>query len=383
VELLQANGGPQVSVNPPDILVLDWSPELRVPDATSVNPGAWRLYMVERGQLEQAAATASPSTIGVLVKPVAKTALKLAFEHAIALSAAAPIGRPPAEPADRDEILQCLFQSYLRLQEYDQDRTNFLARAIHDFRAPLTAISGYCGLFLEGLLGGLTADQKDVLCRMRRSANRLSRLAVAMFELTLGSRTKDRLVLRPNSIESCIQQAIHEIRPLSEEKDISVILRLRDTPASLCFDADQVEQVLLNLLDNAYRFTPAHGVIEITGYPFFCERRTHLAPLRTLERRVCQNPEPNSFRVDIKDSGPPVPAESIPRLFEECIPHSSPEDRSGGGLGLAICKLIVRSHQGQVWVRSGPDGVVFSFSLPLHPVVPETDSTILDRSGPS
>jgi signal transduction histidine kinase len=363
-------------------LVLDWSPELPVPDALSENPGPPRLYVVERGQIERSLA-AAPSTIGVLVKPVSRTVLKLALEQAIALSAAAaPIGRPSADPADREDILQCLLQAYLGLQEYDYDRTNFLARATHDFRAPLTAISGYCGLFLEGLLGGLTADQKDVLFRMQRSADRLSRLAVAVFELTLGNRAKDRLVLRPDSIENCIEQAVHEIRPRSEKKDISVIIRLRDIPANLCFDADQMEQVLLNLLDNACRFTPKHGLIEIAGYPFFCERRTRQALLHTVERRVCQNREPNSFRVDIKDSGAPVPAESVPLIFEEYIPYSSPEDRSRGGLGLAVCKLIVRSHQGQIWVRSGPDAVVFSFSLPLpQRVAPDAYSTTLDRSG--
>jgi signal transduction histidine kinase len=380
-DLLLENSDPHVARDQPDILVLDWSPELRVPDALSDTPGVRRLYVVDRGQIEQLVA-AAPSTIGVLVKPVSRPALKLALEQAIAWSAAAPIGRPSADPADRDDLLQCLLQAYLRLQEYDYDRTNFLARATHDFRAPLTAISGYCGLFLEGLLGGLTADQKDVLYRMQRSADRLSRLAVAVFELTLGNRAKDRLVLRPDSIENCIEQAIHEIRPRSEEKDISIILRLRDIPTNLCFDADQVEQVLLNLLDNACRFTPKHGLIEIAGYPFFCERRTHRTPLYTVERRVRQNREPNSFRVDIKDSGPPVPAESIPLTFEEYTPYSSPEDRSGGGLGLAICKLIVRSHQGQIWVRSGPDGVVFSFSLPLpQRVGPDAYSTTLDRSG--
>jgi signal transduction histidine kinase len=380
-DLLLEDHGPRVGVDRPDILVLDWSPELRVPEAFSGNPRTRRLYVVERGQIERASVTADPSTIGVLVKPVSRTALKLALEQAIDLLAAGPIGRPSADPADRDDILQCLLQAYLRLQECECDRTNFLARAMHDFRAPLTAISGYCGLFLEGLLGGLTADQKDVLYRMQRSADRLTRAAIAVFDLTLGNRAKDRLVLRPDSIENCIEQAIHEIRPRSEEKDISVILRLRSIPANLCFDADQVEQVLLNLLDNACRFTPKHGLIEIAGYPFFCERRTHPAPLHTAERRVRQNREPNSFRVDIKDSGPPVPAESIPLIFEEYIPYSSPEDRSGGGLGLAICKSIVRSHQGQIWVRSGPDGVVFSFLLPIHPVVPEADATTLDRSG--
>ena len=115
-DLLLEIPGPPVGVDQPDILVLDWSPELQVPEALSGNPGARRLYVVEHGQIE--------------------------------------------------------------------------------------------------------------------------RLAIAMFELNLGNRAKDRLVLRPDSIENCIAQASHEIRLRSEEKDISVTLRLRDIPASLCFDAD-------------------------------------------------------------------------------------------------------------------------------------------------
>ena len=97
------------------------------PDALSESPGTRRLYVVERGQIERLLAVA-PSTMGVLVKPVSRTVLKLALEQAIALSAADPIGRPSADPADRDDILQCLLQANLRLQEYDYDRSNFLAQ---------------------------------------------------------------------------------------------------------------------------------------------------------------------------------------------------------------------------------------------------------------
>jgi len=367
--------------SPPNILILDWSPELRVPGAIAGNQEARRLYLVERGQIDGVSAAMTPAAIGVLIKPVSRAALKLALEQAITLPASAAVARQSTDPADRDEILQCLLLAYLRLQEYDYDRTNFLARAVNDFRAPLTAISGYCGLFLEGLLGGLTPEQKEVLYRMQRSAYRLSRMAVAMFELTLSRRAKDRLVLRPDCIENCIEQAIHEIRPRSEEKDISITLRLLDVPAHLYFDADQIEQVLVNLLDSACKFTPKHGQIEVTGYPSFCERRTLPAPCPTVERRVRQSREPNSFRVDIKDSGPPVPAKFLPLMFEEYLPYSTPEDRSGGGLGLAVCKLIVQSHQGQVGARSGPDGVVCSFSLPLHSVMPEAADTGVDRSS--
>src|SRR5438876_878516 len=68
--------------------------------------------------------------------------------------------------AERDEILQCLIQANLKLQEYDQDRTAFLARAVHDFRAPLTALNGYCGLLLSGSSGRLNETQDEILRRM-------------------------------------------------------------------------------------------------------------------------------------------------------------------------------------------------------------------------
>src|SRR5207237_7947878 len=79
--------------------------------------------------------------------------------------------------ADRDEILQCLIETNLKLQEYDQDRTNFLARAVHDFRAPLTSISGYCGLLLSEPFRSLNDNQREVLQRMLHSTNRLSRMS--------------------------------------------------------------------------------------------------------------------------------------------------------------------------------------------------------------
>jgi signal transduction histidine kinase len=111
--------------------------------------------------------------------------------------------------ADRDEILQCLIQTNLKLQEYDHDRTNFLTRAVHDFRAPLTAISGYCGLLLGEALGTLTEDQKEVLRRMQHSTKRLSRMASAMFQLSVGRQIKPLDLLKGN-IRECMEQAVHE-----------------------------------------------------------------------------------------------------------------------------------------------------------------------------
>ena len=83
-------------------------------------------------------------------------------------------------------MLQYLLQANLKLQEYDQDRTNFLAHSVHDFRAPLTAIQGYCSLLLDGQMGALTPEQTKILERMQRSVKRLARLTAGMLQMSAG-----------------------------------------------------------------------------------------------------------------------------------------------------------------------------------------------------
>jgi two-component system clock-associated histidine kinase SasA len=124
--------------------------------------------------------------------------------------------------------------------------------------------------------------------------------------------------------------------------------------------------VLINLLDNACKFTPKYGSIEVRGYPFFWERRAKLkTAISNGERRTSRLQAPNAFRVDICDSGPGVPPENLEKIFEEYTSYSGGQDRSGGGLGLAICKFILNSHEGQVWAESAERGSTFSFVLPF------------------
>jgi signal transduction histidine kinase len=86
------------------------------------------------------------------------------------------------------------------------------------------------------------------------------------------------------------------------------------------------------------------------------------------------NPQeaPGAYRVDVSDSGPGIAPEYLPTIFEEYVSYGDPQDRSGGGLGLAICKMIVRAHSGEIWAEVGGPGTTFSFVLPCNrPVVAE------------
>ena len=87
--------------------------------------------------------------------------------------------------------------------------------------------------------------------------------------------------------------------------------------------------------------------------------------LSPVERRRRSVHEPNSYRVDISDSGSAIPSEHLNRIFEEYTSYGGGRDRSGGGLGLAICKMIINQHNGRVWAENRDTGPLFSFVLPL------------------
>jgi hypothetical protein len=305
--------------------------------------------------------------VSIILKPAHQAALRVFLEQAIS-SASRSADRIDSLRANRDEMLQQLIRSNLRLQEYDQERTNFLSRAVHDFRAPLTALTGYCGLLLDEELGSLSSDQKEVLERMQHSAKRLSRMATSMFQLSTGRQIEARLDIQKNDVRDCIEQALHETMPFATEKSISVSLNVTTPSDGVYFERSQIEQVFINLLDNASKFTPKAGSINIKGYPYFWDRRSKQSNVwSNLDRRLGEDGVPNAFRVDIQDTGPGIPALELPMLFEEYTSYSGSQDRSGAGLGLAICKFIMTQHQGSIWAENArPHGAIFSFVLPLR-----------------
>jgi len=318
------------------------------------------LYLVSRKDLPGFRRQTAVAEASILLKPVTPVTLAAFLGFAVSSRGNDPLRE------DRDELLQCLVQTNLTLQEYDQDRTNFLARAVHDFRAPLTALSGYCGLMQDESFGPINEAQREVLRRMRRSAQRLSRMASAMFQLSISRQVKNRPNFERGDLQECLNQALHEIAPFADERRITITPELEPADEGLLFDPEQMEQVLINILDNACKFTPKAGAIEIRGYPFFWERRSGQSGLpHVIERRRSVKQEPNSYRIDITDSGAAIAAELLDTIFEEYASYSGGRDRSGGGLGLAICRLIVTQHEGRVWAENTDLGPRFSIVLPL------------------
>ncbi len=358
-----------------DLYVWDYSPGMVLPDDIDSTKN---IILVSRSDLEALRDKFGLTNATILLKPVTRAALQTFLEQACNRWGKSTESSVEQLQSDRDELLQCLIEANLKLQEYDQQRTNFLARAVHDFRAPLTAISGYCGLMLSGQLGAFSRDQEEVIRRMHYSAKRLSRMASAMFELSICHQVDMRPRLDYHNIEECINQALYEMLPSIQDKEIQYTVDIKEPPVPLAFERSQIEQLLINLLDNAAKFTPSAGWIKIQGYPFFWERRYN-SPAEmewsSVERRQLERTTPNSYRIDIADSGPSIPADRIDKIFEEYISYGGGVDRSGAGLGLAVCRMIVTAHGGRLWAESTGEGVRFSFVLPLD----RSDGSIEDK----
>jgi two-component system sensor histidine kinase BaeS len=139
----------------------------------------------------------------------------------------------------------------------------------------------------------------------------------------------------------------------------------------LSFAAEQIQQVLVNLIENSCKFAPKSGSITIHGYGVLREsgKRAPTAGAYT---------NADGYRVDIQDSGPGVPAHLTEKIFEQYVSCSGGSDRSGGGLGLAICKSIITAHGGTIWATPSEKGGRFSFVLPLDQQIEITDEESID-----
>jgi signal transduction histidine kinase len=349
-----------------DLLIWDMDDTVRARTDQNYRPngGSQQLFLVSRKRLHEFLTDIPLGAGSTLLKPVSKRTLQIFLEQALCSSRrttshSIPVGASAV--TESNDILQCLLMANLKLQEYDQDRNNFLARALHDFRAPLMAANGYCSILLQQTIGPLNEDQTDLVKRMHRSLKKLTRMAAAMFQLNVGKRMMRGLNLKESFLEASVNAALQDTDHIVRDKKLTVSVNLDEPQGPLYLDPDQIEQVLVNLLDNACRFTPKGGAIEIRGYPVWADevandhrRETYgLAPV-----------SPNGYRLDVIDTGPGILTEHLESVFEEYTSYSGPEHRSGGGLGLAICQMILAAHGGQIWAENYSGGAKLCFLLP-------------------
>ncbi len=343
-----------------DLTIWDITSATTVPERE--NDASADLFVVSRAALAEVQRVVPAGGLGFLLKPVQRPVLTAFLSAAVNRwpgSADKRSNPNKSLRSDRDELFQILLEANLRLQECDQDRTNFLARALHDFRTPLTALQGYCGMLIRQSAGPLDPGQIELLERMQHSIARLSKMSGSMFDLTTRHNSERKPNLIRANIDNCVQNAADQIMPMAQDKGISVNIDLDPPDTYLYMDPAAIEQVLVNLLENACKYTRRNGSIEISGR--LASRDRLMGDGNSSSKEIYPG-----YRIEVRDNGMGILPEHLDSVFEEYTSYAGARDRSGTGLGLAICKMRIREHQGAIWAESDRQGTKISFVLPLQ-----------------
>jgi signal transduction histidine kinase len=228
-------------------------------------------------------------------------------------------------------------------------KNQFLSHVSHELRTPLTCIHQYVTLLLDGLAGPVAPDQADHLKTVLKSVNQLHAMVRDLLEATRAETGKMQIEPRCVALGELIQQTVAMMRPSADEKGIGLEIGIDQRLPLVHADPDRVLEVLINLVDNALKFTPADGAVMVQA----CVVEADLS----------------SVYVSVSDTGRGVSPEAKALIFDRLYQDADSVDnnRSGLGLGLYICREIVRLHEGRIWVSSEPgQGSTFTFTLPAY-----------------
>jgi signal transduction histidine kinase len=228
-------------------------------------------------------------------------------------------------------------------------KNQFLSHVSHELRTPLTCIHQYVTLLVDGLAGPIAPEQSDHLKTVLKSVNQLHAMIRDLLEATRAESGRLRVEPRCVSIGELMQQAVTMMRPTAQGRQIGLEIGLDSRIPLVYADPDRILEVLINLSDNSIKFTPADGSVMV---------------------QACMTEaDANSVYVSVTDTGRGISREAQSLIFERLYqdPDSIDSNRSGLGLGLFICKELIRLHGGRIWVTSEPgEGSIFTFTLPLY-----------------
>ena len=233
-----------------------------------------------------------------------------------------------------------------RAEDADRAKSQFLANISHELRTPLNAIIGYDEAMLAGMAGSFTEQQHGLLDRIRHNARRLLTLINDVLDLSKIESGAHEVYWAPVDPTPVIRTTVDSLRSLAEDKGISLEIAIEPTtPSFVMSDVNKLEQILVNLMSNAIKFTEA-GKITI---------------------RTCgQNGV--TWQITVSDSGIGIPPELQATIFEPFrqVDGSLRRRHQGTGLGLSITKRLVEMLEGTISVVSAPgNGSTFTVRFPL------------------
>jgi signal transduction histidine kinase len=293
------------------------------------------ILMTAHASLDMAVKAIQADVYDYLIKPVDATHLKRSLAKALEMRRLA---------VENKKLLEDLKKSNAQLARADELKSRFLSIVTHDLRTPLTSIKGYAQVIL--MQEDMAADQRTGFLKVvSREADHLGSLINDLMDFVSIEAGKLRIERKPGDIGELLKDLEARMKPQAEAKKISMTVSAPTWLPALPFDKRRLDQVLTNLVGNAFKHTPEGGSVTVAA-----------------------DAGEEGVTLTVQDTGEGVPPADLPRIFEQFYQVEAHASRKDGiGLGLTICQEIVKAHGGAIRVHSdGPGtGCKFWFTIPL------------------
>lgn len=227
----------------------------------------------------------------------------------------------------------------------DRLKSEFIATASHELRTPLTSIRGYIDLLLLGTLGPLSQAQNDFLKVVKTNVVRLVELIDDLLDVSRAEAGEMRLKRESTDITEVLYEAGEALYTQFTSRSISLAIDVPENLPPVIADRQRLRQIIVNLVNNACKYTPEGGRVDV----------------------IVRN-EFDKIRIDVRDNGVGIAEGAQEHIFTPFFRADNPlrEQAGGTGLGLSITKTLVDLHGGEIWFKSNEgEGSTFSFTLPL------------------
>ncbi|HEX7102305.1 MAG TPA: ATP-binding protein [Nitrolancea sp.] len=244
-------------------------------------------------------------------------------------------------PSGEPRLTLVVLRDVTELRRTEAVRRDFVANVSHDLRTPIASLKALVETLLDGALDDPTVA-RDFLSRMAVEVDDLVRLVEQLLQLSRVEAGQLELRTSPGAIGDVIQRVAERMQAQAVLKDVEIVVNVPAELPSAEFDAERIEQVLVNLMQNAITFSPRRG-------------RVTMSASSTGDEIV----------VAVADRGPGLDPSDVERVFERFYKADRSRAASGSGLGLAIAKHMIQLHGGRIWVENDfGRGATFKFSLP-------------------
>jgi two-component system phosphate regulon sensor histidine kinase PhoR len=312
------------------------------------------------------------------------------------LRLSAPImAGPLAHPDTRDAVYLFLtIDDLTEMGRLETIRKDFVAHVSHELRTPLAAVR-LMAETLQEALGRDPEGAREFARRILAEVDHLSQMVNELLELSRIESGKIELRLEPTDIAGVIEVALDRMRPIADERGITLRSEAPEGLPDALADGKRVGEALMNLIDNALKFTPSGGVVTVSA-----ECCAGSVPPGKSQPRGRKSGPPAALypalTIRVRDTGVGIPSEDLPRVFErfykadrartraaDLPQNDAGSNATGTGLGLAITKHLVELHGGRIWAESELDrGSVFSFTLPLATADQEMPGSSAEQDEP-